>query len=667
MNIKSFFWLFILIQTVHAESKNYEPEAEFMDVSLEELADVNITSITKMAMPLNKSPVTAYVISQDEISRKGYRFLTDILKNTPEFYVTNLAQTEKAVNEIYIRGIFANNKITVLVDGNKIKAPTGEPSTFYNALPLIGVKQVEISLGSSSSVYGADAMLATINLVTNTGSHLDTVKIKATGGTADTAEVQVNAEKQINDDINVSLTGSFHHSVQENLRKNYPEIYGNAVVDLDLTEQNSNLYFKANYQKLVFSYFRTQTKNNNALSFTPKFYSGVPIWEPTNQTANVSYKSDLNPFWQAKSSLSYESTELSKASSYRTGLAPNQDMTWFGEALRFSETLAYLKGDINWLSGIEVSAMNSLPRNQYDVPTLPKYHLRYQNYAVYTQLNYDVTETFALNGSLRMDADSRYSPVFNPRFGFSWQAMTELRFFGSIGTSYLAPAPSSMYETWNMPSDPAYGRPNLNLRPEKTMTTELGFNVEPFKGNSFKMSGFFTDGKDLIRLTNIGNLGFWDNIATSQTYGFQIVERQTFTRDLSADVSYTLTQGQQDAEKLNSMVNITNSPEHMIKSNLLYAWDKFTFRFTGRWFDDIGTHESNKIYQGDQMHGTAIFDSNIHYVQPIQSAEFSVDLGVNNLLDTKYYVVPLYDNFGGSLSAQPQETRRVYLTVGLTY
>ncbi len=645
----------------------FAADDKFTDMSLEELVDVKTTSITKMPMSLNKSPMTAYVISQDEISHQGYRFLIDILKNTPEFYVTNLAQTEKAVTEIYIRGIFANNKITLLVDGNKIKAPTGEPTTFYNAMPLIGVKQVEISLGASSSIYGADAMLATINLVTTAGDDLEGVKVKATGGNADTEEVQVAAGKKINEDINVSLTGSFHHSGQENLRKNYPAIYGNAVVDLNLAEQNSNLHFKANYKDLTVSYYRTETKNNNALSFTPKQYSGVPIWEPTNQTANITYNLDINPFWQSKSSLSYESTELSKDSSYRTGLAPNQDMTWFGEALRFSETVAYLKGDVNWLSGIELSAMNSLPRNQYNVPALPKYHLKYQNYAVYTQLNYDVTETLAVNGSLRMDADSRYSPVFNPRFGFSWQAIEKLRFFGSVGTSYLAPAPSSMYETWNMPTDPAYGRPNLNLRPEKTMTSELGINTELFKGNALKLSGFLNDGKDLIRLTNVGKLGYWDNIATSQTYGLQIVERHAFTHNLNVDVSYTLTKGQQDAEKLNREVNITNIPEHMIKSNLMYAWNNFTFRFTGRWFDHIGTHESNKINKGNPIHGAAIFDSNIHYAQSIWATEFSVDLGVNNLFDTKYYVVPLYDNFGGSLSAQPQETRRVYLTVGLSY
>lgn len=659
-NINSLLWLLIFVQAAHAES-------EFTEMPLEELMDVRTTSITKMPMSLNKSPVTAYVISQDEISHKGYRFLTDILKNTPEFHVTNLAHTEKAVTEIYIRGIFANNKITVLVDGNKVKPPTGEPVTFYNAMPLIAVKQVEISLGSSSSIYGADAMLATINLVTKTGTELDGFKLKATGGNADTGEIQVAAGTKINDDINVSLTGSFHHSAQENLRKNYPEIYRDAVVNLDLTEQNSNLHFKANYKDLAVSYYRMQTRNNNALSFSPKQYAGIPTWEPTTQMANITYNWDIDPFWQSKSSLSYESTELSKYSSYRTGLAPDQHMTWLGEALRFSETIAYLKGDINWLTGIEFSAMNSLPRNQYDVPELPKYHLKYQNYAVYTQLSYDLTDTLALNGSLRMDADSRYSPDFNPQFGISWQAMKKLRFFGAVGTSYLAPPPSSMYEAWNMPTNPAYGRPNLNMRPEKTMTAELGLNAEPFKGNTLKISGFFTDGSDLIRLTNKGKLSYWDNIATLQTYGFQIVEHQAFTHDFNADISYTLTQGQQDAEKLNDMIPFTNSPEQMIKSNLLYTWKNFTFRFTGRLFDDISTHESNKIHHGGSIHGAAIFDGNIHYVQPLAGTEFSVDLGVNNLFDTKYYVVPLYDNFGGSLSVQPQETRRLYLTIGFSY
>ncbi len=664
--IKSLFCFFIFVGIAQAES-------EFTDVPLEQLLDVNVTSITKMPMPLNKSPVTAYVISQDEISRKGYRFLTDILKNVPDIHVANLSATEKATTEIYIRGVFANDKITVLVDGIKIKAPTGEPTSFFSSMPLIDVKQVEISLGSASSIYGADAMLGTINLVTKNGADINGINIKATGGTQDTGEVQVAAGKKINEDINVSLTGSFHHSAQENLKQNYPVIYGNQK-QIDLTEQNNNVHFKANYQDLTVSYYRLQNINNNSLSFNPAApisydYSGKAFWNLTNQVANATYNLEINPFWQAKSSLSYESTELSDDSSYRAW-GSSVPVSWFGEAMRFSETVAYLRGNINWLSGIEFSFMNSIPKNQYADTRVPKYKSSYENYAVYSQLNYDLNETIALNGSVRIDVDSRYAPTVNPRLGFSWQALQKLRFFGAWGTSYIAPSPYLIYETWNMPEDLIYHRPNTHLKPEEMMTAELGFNADPFKDNQFKLSGFYTDGKNIVRIVDnsfTGKANYNDNLAALKTYGFQVSEQQLFDYGFSADINYTFTEGKQDAEKLNHIVNVTNVPEHMIKSNLMYSLDKFTFRFTGRWFDEMGTHESNTIYKGKSIHGATIFDTNLHYAQPFKSAEWAVDLGVNNLLDTKYYTVGVNDDFSGGLPRLPQETRRFYLTVGFSY
>ncbi len=672
--IKSLFW-FLIAQAAYAESK-------FIDVPLEELMEVNVTSITKMPMPLNKSPVTAYVISQDEISRKGYRFLVDILKNVPDIHVANLASTEKAGVEIYIRGIFANDKITLLVDGNKIKAPTGEPTAFYHTMPLIDVKQVEISLGSASSIYGGDAMLGTINLVTETGAGINGIKVKATGGTQDTGEVQVAAGTKINADINVALSGSFHRSASEDLKQNYPEIYGK-LDKVDLTEQNNNIHFKGDYKDLMLSYYRVYNNANTSLSFNPAQpinydYSGKAFFATINQMANATYNVEINPFWQAKSSLSYESTELEPGSSYRAWGA-SAPISWTGDAIRFSETVAYLKGDINWLSGLELSFMNSTPKNSTDASSLIK-NTSYENYAVYSQVNYDLTEKLALNGSIRMDVDSRYSPTFNPRVGFSWQAFKALRFFGAWGTSYIAPSPYLIYESWNTPKDPIYHRTNLNLQPEKMMTAELGLNAEPFKNNAFKLSGFYTQGKDIVRVVNnvfTGKPNTNDNLATSETYGLQAGDSHHFENGISADLNYVYTLGQQNAEKLTKMVGITNAPENMIKSNLEYSLDKFTLRFTGRWFDKVRTHESNTLYNGSRMHGATIFDSNLHYALPLQAAEFSIDLGATNLLDTTYYNVNMNDSFAviplevgalsGGLPRLPQETRRLYFTVGLSY
>ncbi len=370
--INSLCWLLIFANLAHAES-------EFIDVPLKELMEVNVTSITKMATPLNKSPVAAFVTSQNDITNKGYRFLTDVLKNTPGIHVSNLASSEQNVTEIYVRGVLANNKITLLIDGVKIKSPTGEPINFFNSIPLIDVKQVEISFGAASSIYGADAMLATINLVTDNGAGIDGFKIKATGGSQDTGEVQVAAGKKINEDINVSLTGSFHRSASENLKQNYPDLFGN-VDKVDLTEQNHNVHFKANYKDLTVSYYQLYQQNNSSVSFLPTEpgaydYSGAATWANLYQTVNATYNFDINPFWQTKSSLSYESSELLPKSNYRDyGVVEHK--AFQNNAVRFSQNIIYQRDNINWLSGAELTFLSSTPK--YTVEDLRGNTVRYQ-------------------------------------------------------------------------------------------------------------------------------------------------------------------------------------------------------------------------------------------------------------------------------------------------
>jgi outer membrane receptor protein involved in Fe transport len=270
-----------------------------------------------------------------------------------------------------------------------------------------------------------------------------------------------------------------------------------------------------------------------------------------------------------------------------------------------------------------------------------------------------------------MDADSRYSPVFNPRLGFSYRAIKPLRFFGAWGTSYLAPSPMFVYEKWGDPTWSTYLRPNINLQPEKLATYELGTDFTPIKNSQLKLLGFYTTATDLIRVVDNSGTGLANyngNVASLTTYGMQVIATQHFENGLDLNLDYTLTEGMQDAEKLsNGKVDLTNAPQNMIKGNILYTLDKFTFRFTGRWFDNMNSHESNTIYKGGAMHGVTIFDSNLHYNLPFKAAKWSVDLGVNNLLDTKYYVIPSNDNVSDALPRLPQETRRLYLTVGLSY
>jgi outer membrane receptor protein involved in Fe transport len=193
----------------------------------------------------------------------------------------------------------------------------------------------------------------------------------------------------------------------------------------------------------------------------------------------------------------------------------------------------------------------------------------------------------------------------------------------------------------------------------------------PTKNSLLKLLGFYTTATDLIRVINNSGTGlpnYNGNVASLTTYGMQAIGNQHFENGLDLNLDYTLTLGTQDAEKLsNGKVSLTNMPQQMIKANVVYTLDKVALRFTGRWFDNIVTHESNTFYHGKKANGALVFDSNLHYSLPLSSAKWSVDLGVNNLFDQKYYTIHSVDNFADSLPRLPQETRRLYLTIGLSY
>jgi outer membrane receptor protein involved in Fe transport len=69
------------------------------------------------------------------------------------------------------------------------------------------------------------------------------------------------------------------------------------------------------------------------------------------------------------------------------------------------------------------------------------------------------------------------------------------------------------------------------------------------------------------------------------------------------------------------------------------------------------------LYAGKSVPGALLFDSNIHYGGQLNAAKWTVDLGVDNLFDKKYYTILQVNNLTDSLPRQPQETRKLYLTL----
>src|SRR3989338_8576751 len=67
--------------------------ATLAEMSLEELMNVEITSVSKTPQVLSKTPAAVYVITNEEIKRSGRTTLADLLRTVPGVQETEVIST----------------------------------------------------------------------------------------------------------------------------------------------------------------------------------------------------------------------------------------------------------------------------------------------------------------------------------------------------------------------------------------------------------------------------------------------------------------------------------------------------------------------------------------------------------------------------------------------
>jgi iron complex outermembrane receptor protein len=141
------------------------------DLSLEDLGEVVITSVSKSPEPLSDAPAAIYVISHDDILRSGATTLPEMLRLAPNLGVMQLSPSNYIVTS---RGLSGNqpaqnfpNKLLVLIDGrsvyNTLFSGIGWDAQYV--LPE-NIDRIEVISGPGGTLWGANAVNGVINIIT---------------------------------------------------------------------------------------------------------------------------------------------------------------------------------------------------------------------------------------------------------------------------------------------------------------------------------------------------------------------------------------------------------------------------------------------------------------------------------------------------------------------
>ena len=172
----------MLSSTARAQSVD-----DLRSMSIEELAAVNVTSVSKTEQPLSDAPAAIYVISHDDIVRSGAVTLPEMLRLAPNLQVYQTGPGQWAVTA---RGLNGNlqaqnfsNKLLVLVDGRTVYTPLF--SGVYWDLPDVlpdSIDRIEVISGPGATLWGANAVNGVINVITRRSSEMAGVYAEGRAG-----------------------------------------------------------------------------------------------------------------------------------------------------------------------------------------------------------------------------------------------------------------------------------------------------------------------------------------------------------------------------------------------------------------------------------------------------------------------------------------------------
>ena len=142
--------------------------ADLADLSLEQLANVTVTSASRREERLIDAPSSIFVITSEDIRRSGATLLPEALRLAPNLQVARGDNNQYLISAR--GGLFGTgNKMLVLVDGRTVYTPLFA-GVFWDAqaIMLEDVDRIEVISGPGGTLWGTNAVNGVINVITKT-------------------------------------------------------------------------------------------------------------------------------------------------------------------------------------------------------------------------------------------------------------------------------------------------------------------------------------------------------------------------------------------------------------------------------------------------------------------------------------------------------------------
>jgi iron complex outermembrane receptor protein len=603
--------------------------------SIEQLLNTEVTTVTgasKYQQELANAPATVSIVTADEIRKGGYLTLADALNSVPGVFITY----NRTYHSVGVQGFSPlgdyNTRILLLVDGHRLNDAIYEQAPLGRDFPvdLDLVERIEVIRGPGSSLYGTNAFLAVVNVITRSGRTLKGGEFAASGGSYNAWTGRATGGGKLKNGLDLLVSGSYLESAgrQHLYYPEYVATNGGIAQGVD-GEAVWSLLAKAGWKDLSLLVMHQHRDKE-----IPNAAYGAIFNDPAEKFSDISTMAGLSynhifDFAEIYARLTYNRYEYYNDFPYDNAgtYSLNHDdnvAEWLGSDLYATRNI----GSHLFTAGMEHRWQFTQHLRNYN--TFPGFESFMDNnhrtliQGYYLQDEYHILDDLILSAGLRYDHYSTFGGTLNPRAAVIWKLFDSSRLRLSYGEAFRAP---TAFEQYYDSASIGY-KGGSNLKPEKIRTAELSY--DQYIGNNLRASitGFYSHISDLLiqQPDPVDGLLVFSNRNSIESKGVELLTEGKWENGVSGRISYVY----QYAKDLDSGRHVNNSPRTIVKGHLTLPIP------AGKTYATIET-----VYTGsrtnsnnDNVAGAAVVNLTLLNRELLRGLELSSS--IYNLFDTRY-------------------------------
>ncbi len=469
--------VFVVAHRSHAAAANQGDTlstSSLKDLSIEDLMNLEITSVSKRGEPVSDAAAAVYVITREEILNSGARSLPDILRLAPNLQVAQITSNSFAITARGFNGPAAS-KLLVLIDGRSVYTPYHSGVSWdVQDVPPEDIERIEVISGPGATLWGANAVNGVINITTRKAGDTQDGSLHIGGG-------------------NLEQRGSVQYGGQADSTVAYRAYVDSFHYGADLTATGTNA--RDAWQKTQGGFRLDWMPAGDLVTFQGDLYTGS---EDQVQTADEAVSGhNLLTRWNHAFS---ESSSLQVQAYYdytKTSIANVGSDVLNTYDLDVQHAFAWgSRQSIVWGGGVRTEQDNFptvLSNTQVLLFSPARRTLDYSNAFLQDTLSLSRTLNLIVGAKYERDAYTRGEPLPNARL--SWKVSDNNLLWAAVSRAVRAPSrlDRDLFEVLG----PVVYLRGADFQDEKLTAYELGYRSQPSAKSSLSISTFYNVYSDL--------------------------------------------------------------------------------------------------------------------------------------------------------------------------